>query len=140
MVCPRWLSTLTQPIAIDDVVSYLIEAKQLPAGGSRIYEVGGTDVVRYSDLIREYARQKRLRRVLIPVPFLSPRLSGLWLALVTPSKFEVGRHLIEGLRNPTVVRDGSALADFSIRPVGVQEAIRRAIAEADPGPATARTA
>jgi hypothetical protein len=58
--------------------------------------------------------------VLIPVPFLSPRLSGLWLALVTPSKFEVGRHLIEGLRNPTVVRDRSALADFSIRPVGVE--------------------
>jgi uncharacterized protein YbjT (DUF2867 family) len=130
MICPRWLSTPTQPIAIGDVVSYLIEAKDLPERGCRIYEIGGTDVVKYSDLIREYARQKGLKRTLIPVPFLSPRLSGLWLALVTPSKFEVGRHLIEGLRNPTVVRDQSALADFSIRPVGVEEAIRRAIADA----------
>ena len=134
MVCPRWLSTPTQPIAVSDVVSYLLAAKDLPKSKSRIYEIGGTDVVKYSDLIREYARQKSLHRVLLPVPVLTPWLSGLWLAVVTPSSFEVGRHLIEGLKNPTVVRDRSALDDFSIRPIGISEAIRRAIAGEDDGP------
>jgi uncharacterized protein YbjT (DUF2867 family) len=128
MLCPRWLTTPTQPIAVDDVLAYLVAALDLPPGGSRIFEVGGTDVVSYGDLIREYARQKGLRRWLISVPVLTPWLSGLWLALVTPASFEVGRHLIEGLKNPTVVRDGSALDVFSIRPVGVREAVQKALA------------
>ena len=128
MLCPRWLATPTQPIAVDDVLAYLLAAKDLPAGDSRIFEVGGTDVVSYGDLIREYARQKGLRRWLIFVPVLTPYLSGLWLALVTPASFEVGRHLIEGLRNPTVVRDTTALEVFPIRHMGVKEAIQQAIA------------
>ena len=82
----------------------------------------------YGGMIREYARQTGLRRWLIFVPILTPYLSGLWLALVTPASFEVGRHLIEGLKNPTVVRDGTALEVFPVRPMGVTEAIRRAIA------------
>jgi uncharacterized protein YbjT (DUF2867 family) len=128
MLCPRWLTTPTQPIAVDDVLAYLVAAPDLPPGGSRIFEVGGTDVVSYGDLIREYARQKGLRRWLISVPVLTPWLSGLWLALVTPASFEVGRHLIEGLKNPTVVRDESALDVFPIRPVGVREAVQKALA------------
>ncbi len=130
MLCPRWLTTPTQPIAVDDVLSYLVAALDLPPGEGRIFEIGGTDVSTYGDLIREYARQKGLRRWLISVPVLTPYLSGLWLALITPASFEVGRHLIEGLKNPTVVRDRSALDVFSIRPLGVREAIRKAIAEA----------
>src|SRR5664279_426032 len=97
---------------------------------SRIFEIGGTDVTSYGDLIREYARQKGLWRWLISVPVLTPYLSSLWLALVTPASFEVGRHLIEGLKNPTVVRDKTAMNVFPIRPMGVREAIQRAIAEA----------
>ena len=128
MLCPRWLSTLTQPIAVDDVLDYLLTAKDLPSGESRIFEIGGPDVVTYGDLIREYARQKGLRRWLISVPVLTPYLSGLWLALVTPKTYEVGRHLIEGLKNPTVVLDKSALEVFSIRPMGVRAAIQQAIA------------
>ena len=81
----------------------------------------------YGGLIREYARQKGLRRWLISVPVLTPWLSGLWLALVTPASLVVGRHLIEGLKNPTVVRDQTALDVFPIRPVGVREAIRRSL-------------
>ena len=127
MLCPRWLTTPTQPIAVDDVLAYLLAAKDLPTGESRIFEIGGTDVVSYGDLIREYARQKGLRRWLISVPVLTPYLSSLWLALVTPASFVVGRHLIEGLKNPTVVRDNSALNVFSIRPVGIREAIARAM-------------
>jgi len=127
MICPRWLSTPTQPIGVDDVLSYLLAARDLPAGKSRIFEIGGTDVVTYGDLIREYARQRGLRRWLISVPVLTPYLSGLWLALVTPASFEVGRHLIEGLKNPTVVQDRTALDVFPIRPLGVREAIQRAL-------------
>lgn len=129
MICPRWLATPTQPIAIQDVLDYLIAAKDLPADESRVFEIGSPDVVTYGDLIREYARQQGLRRWLIFVPVLTPYLSGLWLALVTPATYEVGRHLIEGLKNPTVVRDSKALSVFSIKPVGVAEAIRLAIRE-----------
>src|SRR4051812_19079938 len=128
MLCPRWLTTPTQPIAVDDVLAYLLAAKDLPPGESRTFEVGSVDVTTYGGMIREYARQKGMRRWLISVPVLTPYLSGLWLALVTPASFEVGRHLIEGLKNPTVVRDAKALDLFPTRPVGVQEAIRRALA------------
>jgi uncharacterized protein YbjT (DUF2867 family) len=127
VICPRWLSTPTQPIAVDDVLAYLLAAKDLSPGESRIFEIGGTDVVTYGDLIREYARQRGMRRWLIPVPVLTPYLSGLWLALVTPASFEIGRHLIEGLKNPTVVRDRQALEVFAIRPIGIREAIQRAL-------------
>ena len=128
MICPRWLATLTQPIAVDDVLAYLLAAKDLPPGPSRILEIGGADVVPYGDLVREYARQKGLHRWLISVPVLTPYLSSLWLALVTPKSFEVGKHLIEGLRNPTIVRDNTALGVFPIHPVGIREAVALAMA------------
>jgi uncharacterized protein YbjT (DUF2867 family) len=128
MICPRWLSTPTQPIAVDDVLAYLLAAKDLPPGLSRIFEIGSPEVTTYGGLIREYARQRGLRRWLISVPLLTPYLSSLWLALVTPTAFEVGRHLIEGLKNPTVVRDKSALDVFPIRPMGIREAIQKALA------------
>jgi uncharacterized protein YbjT (DUF2867 family) len=128
MICPRWLSTPTQPIAVDDVLAYLLAAKDLPPGQSRIFEIGSPDVTTYGDMIREYAHQKGLRRWLISVPVLTPYLSSLWLALVTPASFEVGRHLIEGLKNPTVVKDRSALDVFSIRPMGLREAVAKALA------------
>ncbi|WP_406694413.1 NAD(P)H-binding protein [Singulisphaera sp. Ch08] len=127
MICPQWLFTPTQPIAVDDVLGYLLEAKDLPPGESRIFEIGGKDVVTYGDLIKEYAALRGLRRLLIAVPVLTPYLSGLWLALVTPASFVVGRHLIEGLRNPTVVRDPTALKVFSVRPLGTRDALRKAL-------------
>lgn len=127
MLCPRWLTTPTQPIAVDDALAYLIAARQLPINKSQIYEIGGVDVVTYGQIIQEYARQKGLRRWLISVPVLTPYLSSLWLAIVTPASFEVGRHLIEGLKNPTVVRNKSALAAFSIRPMSIKQAIQLAI-------------
>jgi uncharacterized protein YbjT (DUF2867 family) len=126
MICPRWLTTPTQPIAVDDLLAYLLAAKDLPPGQSQIFEIGCEDVTTYGGMIREYARQKGLRRWLIFVPVLTPYLSSLWLALVTPAKFEVGRHLIEGLKNPTVIRDRKALNVFSIRPMSVKEAVIRA--------------
>lgn len=128
MICPRWLSTPTQPIAIQDVLAYLLEAKDLPRQASSTYEIGSPDVMTYGDLIREYARLKGLRRWLIFVPILTPYLSGLWLALVTPATYEVGRHLIEGLKNPTVVRESTADKVFAVRPMRVIEAIQQALA------------
>jgi uncharacterized protein YbjT (DUF2867 family) len=127
MVTPRWVSTPSQPIAIDDVLGYLVAALDLPAGGSRIYEIGGADVVTYGDLMREYAAQRGLRRHMISVPLLTPRLSGLWLSLVTPLHARVGRKLVDGVQNQTVVRDDAALRDLPIRPRGVRDAIARAL-------------
>jgi uncharacterized protein YbjT (DUF2867 family) len=130
MICPRWLATPTQPIAVKDVLSYLLEAMDLPPGESQVFEIGSSDVVTYGQLIQEYARQRGLRRWLISVPVLTPYLSSLWLGLVTPASAEIGRHLIEGLKNPTIVRDKKALETFSVRPVGIKEAMRQALEEA----------
>ena len=130
MICPRWLATPTQPIAVDDVMAYLLAAIDLPQGKSRVFEIGSTEVATYGGLIQEYARLRGMRRWLISVPMLTPYLSSLWLKLVSPSTAEVGRHLIEGLRNPTVVRDKSALQQFSVKPMTITQAMKRAL-EAD---------
>lgn len=129
MICPRWVDTLTQPIAIDDVVAYLAAGLELPTGEGRVFEIGGPETVSYGDIMREYARLRGLRRVLLPVPVLTPRLSGLWLALVTPAQARVGRALVEGLRNATVVRSSAARDAFPIDPMPLRPAIARAIEE-----------
>ena len=119
MICPRWVSTLAQPIGIDDVLAYLAAALNLPDGESRTFEIGGADRASYGDVMRQYARQRGLKRVMISVPFLTPRLSSLWLGLVTPVYARVGRELIAGLKNQSVVTDPVALAVFPIRPAGL---------------------
>jgi uncharacterized protein YbjT (DUF2867 family) len=131
MITPRWVEVLAQPIAIDDVLAYLLASLEIPLPASRVYEIGGPDRVSYGELMREYARQRGLRRFAIPVPVLTPRLSSLWLRLVTPLYAEVGRKLIDSIRHPTVVQDDSALRDFPIRPLGVRDAIARALANED---------
>ena len=108
----------TQPIGIEDVVAYLREALELPLEGSAVYEIGGPDRVSYGELMREYARQRGLRRAFISVPVLTPRLSSLWLGLVTPVYARVGRALVDGLRNETIVRDDRARTAFPVRPAG----------------------
>ncbi len=138
MVCPRWVAIQAQPIAVEDVLAYLVAALDLPAGPSRIFEIGGPDVVSYGDIMREYARQRGLRRLMIPVPFLTPHLSSLWLALVTPLYARVGRKLIRSIRNATVVRDPQALQAFSVRPRGLRDAIARAIDAHDGHPGAGR--
>jgi uncharacterized protein YbjT (DUF2867 family) len=131
MICPRWVAVEAQPIAVEDVIAYLAAALDLPAGAERIYEIGGPDRVTYGDLMREYARQRGLKRLLIPVPLLTPRLSSLWLGLVTPVYARVGRKLVDSLRNPTIIRDPAALAAFPVRPRSVREAISRALINED---------
>jgi len=127
MITPRWVELEAQPIAIEDLLAYLIEALDLPLEESRVFEIGGADQVSYGDLMREYARQRELRRTMIRVPVLTPRLSSLWLGLVTPLYARIGRKLIVSIKHPTVVRDPSALEVFSVRPRGMSDAIGAAI-------------
>jgi uncharacterized protein YbjT (DUF2867 family) len=131
MLAPRWVATLAQPIASEDLIAYLVAAMDLPVEQRRIFEIGGSDQVSYGDIMREYARQRGLRRLLIPVPVLTPRLSSLWLALVTPLYARVGRKLIASMLTPTIVRDDAAQRVFNIRPQGVREAIARALRNED---------
>ncbi|MGC9157911.1 MAG: SDR family oxidoreductase [Terracidiphilus sp.] len=127
MIAPRWVAAEAQPIAIDDLLAYLIAAIDHPLESSAIFEIGGSDRVSYGGLMREYARQRGLKRFVISVPFLTPRLSSLWLGLVTPLYVRVGRKLIDSIRHSTVVEDPRAWAEFGIRPCGFREAIAAAI-------------
>ena len=131
MITPRWVGTLAQPIAISDLLDYLTAALDLPLTESRIIEIGGSEQVSYGGLMKEYARQRGLRRFMISIPFLTPRLSSLWLGLVTPLYARVGRKLIDSVRHSTLVRDDAALRLFSIRPKGVAEAVAVALRNED---------
>jgi hypothetical protein len=122
---------LAQPIAISDDLAYLCKAIEADVGGNPIFEIGGKDQMSYGDIMREYCRQKHLKRWLISVPVLTPWLSSLWLSLVTPLYARVGRKLIESIRIPTVVQNIAAEEIFQVHPMGVKEAIALAIANED---------
>lgn len=128
MIMPRWVKVPAQPIAIDDLLDYLLQAIDVPLSACRVTEIGGADQMSYADIMRVYARQRGLRRLMIPVPVLTPLVSSLWLGLVTPLYARIGRKLIESIVHPTVVLDKTALTTFAVRPVGVEEAVRRALA------------
>lgn len=128
MLTPKWVKGKAQPIAIDDLLDYLMEALRIPISSYRIYEVGGADQVSYADMMCAYGHQRGLRPLIIPVPVLTPWLSALWLGLVTPLYARIGRAIIESIVHVTVVRDNAALATFPVRPVGIDEAIHRALA------------
>ena len=131
MITPRWVSTLAQPIGIEDLVTYLMAVLDRAFDGNPIFEIGGADCVSYGDLMQEYARQRGLKRVMIRVPVLTPRLSNLWLGLVTPVYARVGRKIVDSVSHATVVKDPAAVQVFSIRPVGVRDAIQRALHNED---------
>ena len=131
MITPRWVRTPAQPISIKDVVEYLVQALDVDARGRPVFEIGGADVVSYLGIMRQYAARRGVKRLFIPVPVLTPWLSSLWLALVTPLYARVGRQLIEGVRNETTVQDMSARDSFTIKPMGIVEAIDRAMNNED---------
>jgi uncharacterized protein YbjT (DUF2867 family) len=131
MITPRWVTMRAQPIATRDLLQYLRAGLDVPARGNPIYEIGGNERVSYGELMREYARQRGLHRLMISVPVLTPRLSSLWLGLVTPLYARVGRKLIDSMRHPTVVQDDTALRVFDIRPAGVRDAIADALRNED---------
>jgi uncharacterized protein YbjT (DUF2867 family) len=131
MITPKWVGIRTQPIAVEDAIAYLRKALDLHVTKSAVVEIGGADRVSYGDLMREYARQRGLRRLMISVPVLTPRLSSLWLGLVTPLYARVGRQLIESLRHETIVQNDAARELFEIVPMGMKAAIARALANED---------
>lgn len=126
MICPRWVVTHTQPIAIRDVLAYLVQALDTPDSAGRIIDIGGPDILTYRDMMLATARVLGLRRILIQVPVLTPRLSSYWVNLVTPIPASVARPLIEGLRHETVVENDLATELFDIKPIGFKDAVRRA--------------
>ncbi|MDQ3934553.1 MAG: NAD(P)H-binding protein [Actinomycetota bacterium] len=130
MIAPRWLATTTQPIAIDDAVEYLVQAPDVPESAGGEVQIGGPDVLSYGEMLDEMAHVLGRRpRPKLPVPVLSPRLSAMWIGLVTPVDAGVARPLVEGLSTRTVVTDPSGAARFDVDPVPLREALRRAVAE-----------
>lgn len=128
MICPRWVYTRTQPIAIRDVLAYLASALTVPASVGETIEIGGAGVVTYGEMMTTYAEVRGLKRRMVPVPFLTPRLSSYWVNLVTPIPAAIARPIIEGLRNESVVHDPSARAIFpEIVPVSYRVAVERAL-------------
>jgi uncharacterized protein YbjT (DUF2867 family) len=130
MIAPSWLSTRTQPIGIDDVLTYLAAAPETPSSEGREVQIGGPDVLSYREMLDAMAAALgRSPRPKLPVPVLSPRLSALWIGLVTSVDAGVARPLVEGLSTETVVTDGSGAALFDVRPRTLAETLRSALGE-----------
>jgi len=133
MICPRWVRSRAQPISIDDVVEYLVTSLRNPDSAGQIIEIGGANVLTYGDMMMRYARARGLRRLLINVPVLTPRLSSYWVHWVTPVQAAFARPLIEGLRNEVVVRDKKASELFPhIKPSAYESAVHSALSQLDP--------
>jgi uncharacterized protein YbjT (DUF2867 family) len=134
MICPQWVFSRVQPIAVRDVLDYLVGALETPESTGQVIEIGGADVLTYAAMMLAYAQVRGLRRFLLPVPVLTPRLSSYWVNWVTPIPAEIARPLIEGLRNDVVVRDTRAASIFpGIQPVTYRTAVASALAQLEAG-------
>lgn len=134
MICPRWVFSRIQPIAIRDVMDYLVTGLDVPESAGRIIEIGGADVLTYAATMLGYARIRGLRRLVIPVPVLTPGLSSHWVHWVTPVSARIARPLIEGLRNQVIVNDHSARKLFpGIKPMDYRRAVQLALSDLDAG-------
>lgn len=134
MICPKWVQTRAQPIGIRDVLEYLATALEVPECIGRIIEIGGADIVTYGEMMMGYAKARGLRRRMVRVPVLTPRLSSYWVDLVTPIPAAIARPLIQGLGNEVVVEDDTARELFpGIQPASYGESLQRALARLDAG-------
>ena len=133
MVLPDWVENVAQPIAIDDVIEYLVAALDVPVGGHRVYEIGGGDRVSYREVLAEYARQtgKSLAAVSVPVPSVPVSIADIpeAVAALAPERLRSGAALVESLRFQTAADDDDARRDFGVEPRGLAEAIAIALAE-----------
>jgi len=130
MIAPAWLKNATQPIAIDDTLSFLVQAPSIAGSTGKEIQIGGPDVLSYGEMLDRMAAVLHLRRrPRVPVPFITPWLSSLWIGFVTPVDAGVARPLVEGLAAPTVVTDASGTELFDVQPIGFDEALRRAVAD-----------
>jgi uncharacterized protein YbjT (DUF2867 family) len=132
MVCPRWVSTPTQPIAIADIVRYIAGVCGNPEAFGQTYDAGGPEVMTYRQMIERVARIRHRHPIIIEVPLLTPRLSSLWLRLVTPVQASVARPLIDGLRNPTIAHDDRLQTLVPCELTSFDTAARAAITAARP--------
>jgi uncharacterized protein YbjT (DUF2867 family) len=129
MITPRWVRTRTQPIAVGDVIRYLVGVLEEPAAEGRTFDVGGPDVLAYVDMLRRVAVIEGRHLWVIPVPLLSPRLSSRWLSLVTNVDVPTGRSLIDSMSNEVVVRDKSIRGLVDFEPMSYDEAVLAALGE-----------
>ncbi|WP_069167432.1 NAD(P)H-binding protein [Nocardia altamirensis] len=129
MITPRWVRTRTQPIAVDDVVRYLVGVLDKPETIGGTFDIGGPDVLEYIDMLRRVARIEGRPLLVVPVPLLSPRLSSLWLSLVTDVDTTTGRALVDSMSNEVVVRDNSIRGLVPFEPLGYDDAVLRALGE-----------
>jgi uncharacterized protein YbjT (DUF2867 family) len=131
IVAPRWVETLAQPIAIEDVLDHLMTAIELSRPLDAVYEIGGVDQVTYAELMREYARQRGLHRPLIRLPFLTPRIARMLLGLLRTTYGPVAAAMVESLRNETIVTNVPDAAVFNKAQDGLSSAIARTLVEED---------
>jgi uncharacterized protein YbjT (DUF2867 family) len=129
MITPRWVRTRTQPIAVADVVRYLVGVLELPDTASRHFDIGGPEVLQYIDMMRRVAAIEGRRMLVVPVPFLTPRLSSRWLSLVTNVDVQTGRSLIDSMGNEVVVRDDSIRRIVQFEPMDYDSAVLTALGE-----------
>jgi len=136
MLTPRWVHTPCQPIAIEDVLAYLVGVLEAPETAGETYEIGGPDVLTYGEMLTVAARQLGAREPLIvPVPVLTPQLSAYWVGLVTDVDWRVARPLIDGLRNAVVVTDDSIREVVPVELTPYEAAVARAVERRDGGTA-----
>ena len=131
MVTPRWVRTRTQPIAVADVVRYLVGVLDEPRTKGQVFEIGGPDTMQYVTMLRRVAAIKNRPLFIVPVPLLSPGLSSRWLALVTDVNTQTGRSLIDSMTNEVVCTDDSIRSIVDFEPMGYDEAVRTALREHD---------
>ena len=125
MLTPKWVSSLAQPIWINDVISYLIESIELKSMDSCVIQIGGPDQVTYKELMSIYAKILGKKRLMISVPVLTPNLSSKWLGLVTPVYARVGKKLIESLKSDSIIENIDHISEFTIKPIGIKESLIR---------------
>jgi uncharacterized protein YbjT (DUF2867 family) len=131
MITPRWVRTRTQPIAVDDVIRYLIGVLGHPEALGRVFEIGGPEILRYSTMLKRVAKIERRPLPIVPVPLLSPRLSSLWLSLVTDVDTRAGRALVDSMTTEVIVRDDSIREIVPMRLTSYDDAVRQALDERD---------
>jgi uncharacterized protein YbjT (DUF2867 family) len=135
MVCPKWIDTRVQPIALKDALEYLLGCLFNPATAAEIFDIGGPEVLTYRGMMQKYAEVRGIaQRIIIPVPFLTPRLSSYWVDLVTPVPSGVAHPLIEGLKNEVVCRNSRIDRFVPIKKTPFKEAVALALSEEKKGP------
>jgi len=134
MLCPRWIYTQSQPIAVENVLDYLAGALETPETAGVTFDIGGPEVLSYVDLMRMYARVRRLKRFIVGVPFSQTLLSTYWVAMITPVPSGIVFPLAEGLRTPAVCRENRIREVIPLQLINMDQAICNALAEAEKGP------